>query len=97
MNKIRVYVYGAGKEYQRWNALTCEVKEQLEILGIVTTSDIGVQELDGHPVIRPAVMKNEEVDYVIIAIAAWKEIAELLVEQGIDETKIIRSSVFDRM
>lgn len=96
MDKIRVYIYGAGAQYRRWRDYSCELKNRIEVLGIVTTSDIGVQELDGCPVIRPAEMK-EEMDYVIIAVAAWEEIAQQLIEQGVDEEKIIRSSVFFRL
>jgi len=97
MNKIRVYIYGAGAQYRKWQEHQFEWKERIEVLGIVTTSDIGVSELDGYPVIRPTEMKTDGSDYVIIAVKEWEEIAKYLIECGVEKEKIIRSSVLYRI
>lgn len=96
MDKIRIYIYGAGEQYRKWRDYQCKLKERIEVLGIVTTSDSGIQELDGYPVIRPEEIKKEEMDYVVIAIGCWTEIAEYLIEIGVSAEKIIRSTVFYR-
>lgn len=94
MEKIKVYIYGAGQEYRKLRDFSSELRNRLEILGVVTTEDIGINCIDGYPVIRPEQMNQDEMEYIIIAIGSWKEIAELLIEKGFDEEKIIRSQVF---
>ena len=86
----------AGKEYRKLIEFSSPLRDKLDILGVVTTTDIGIDVLDGYKVIRPIEINPSEMDYVIIAIGAWREVAELLIAQGIDKTKIIRSSVFYR-
>lgn len=39
-------------------------------------------------------MNKNEMDYIIIAVQKWREIADILIQYEIDEEKIIRSTVF---
>ena len=94
MKKIRIYIYGAGAEYKKLLPKLQEWKEQIEVLGIVTTNDIGVNSMDGYSVIRPVEICQEAMDYVVIAVVAWKEILHTLLSYQIPKAKIIRSLVF---
>jgi len=94
METIKVYIYGAGIEYRRLRDFSSPLRDRLEILGIVTTEDIGVNFIDGYPVMRPTEMDQSQMDYVVLAAGAWKEMAEHLMELGVDGEKIVRSYVF---
>lgn len=90
----KVYIYGGGCEYNRFTSYLPLYQEKLTVLGIVTTEKNINSYIDGFPCITVEEINENEMDYVIIAVKEWKEIAKLLYEKGIDESKIIRSSVF---
>lgn len=90
----KVYIYGGGREYNRFAAYLPLYREKLTVLGIVTTKENRNSSIDGFPCITLEELNTNEMDYVIIAVKNWKEIAELLYLKGIEESKIIRSSIF---
>lgn len=90
--KIKCYIYGAGNEYN--NLCSYLFLYNIEILGIVTSTPNRYRYIDGIPCITPDAMKQDKLDYVIIAVKKWKEIADILNKMGITEDKILRSSIF---
>lgn len=94
MDKIKIYIYGAGEEYNKFLSYTSAYSEKIEIIGIVTTERQRVEYLDGYPCIIAKEMKVNAVDYIIIAIKKWKEIVEYLKQLDIGFEKIILSNVF---
>ena len=90
MKQLKIYVYGGGAEYRKLLPKLKEWKEQIEVLGIVTTNDIGVNSMDGYPVIRPAEICQEKMDYVVIAVLAWEEILHTVLSYQIPREKITR-------
>lgn len=94
MQKYKVYIYGMGNEYNRLSSYLSLYKNKLEILGVITTKEPMISWLDGHPCTSVEKINTDELDYVIIAVVNWKEIANILESHGIDENRIIRSSAF---
>ena len=95
MKNYKVYIYGAGNEYRKLSAYLEKQGSKIEIQAIVTTSPQEFDVLDGYPVIRPKEIDLTHLDYVIIAVCnAWEEIAQMLLAQGIEKEKIIRSYLF---
>jgi len=94
MNKTKVYIYGAGTEYSRLLPHIIIQADKIEVLGIITTHKQPFQHMDGYKVMRLEEADVDSADYIIIAIAEWKEIAEILRARGVTSNKIIRSSVF---
>lgn len=94
MKKLKCYIYGAGNEYNRLCSYMMLYRDKIEILGIVTTSRQKFSMLDGFECIVPDEMNQENMDYVIIAVREWKEIADILRSMGIPEEKFLRSSIF---
>lgn len=91
----KCYILGTGKEYDRLSAILPLYKDQIEVLGIVTTQRQPFSILDHRPCITVDEMDISLVDYVIIAVAEWHPIANyLMLTAGVPEEKIIRSSVF---
>ena len=93
MRKVRIYIYGAGGEYRRLLLQLSRFSEQIEVLGIVTTKDIGVTVLDGYKVIRPSDIDCQLMDYVVIAVLDWKEIMLTLFSYNIEKNKMVRSTL----
>ncbi len=91
-NKLKCYIYGAGNEYNK----LCSYLHlyPIEILGIVTSAPNRYQYIDGNPCITPDAIKREKMDYIIIAVQKWKEIADILRKMGISDDKLLRSSIF---
>lgn len=94
MNKLKCYIYGAGNEYSRFCSYLPLYENQIEILGIVTTKRQSFSRMDGIPCIVPEEIEQDKMDYVIIAVCKWKEIADILELYNIPKQKIIRSSSF---
>lgn len=92
--QYKVYIYGMGNEYNKLSSYLSLYKDKLEILGIVTTNKPKISCLDGYPCMPVERINTDELDYVIIAVVNWKEIASILETHGIDENKIIRSTAF---
>jgi len=90
MRKLKIYVYGAGMEYKKLYPKLTAWKERIEVLGIVTTQDIGVDNVNGYPVIRPEEICQDVMDYVVIAVKAWKEVMDTLLSNRILKEKIIK-------
>lgn len=90
--KLKCYIYGAGDEYNK----LCSYLHlyNIEILGIITTVQSRYKYMDGIPCITPDLIKRDEMDYIIIAVQQWKEIADFLSEMDIPENKFLRSSIF---
>lgn len=89
-----VYIYGAGNEYNRFVSYLPMLLKYINILGIVTTERQKFKTIDGYPCITVDEINVSEVDYIVIAAADWKNIAEILNLKGITNNKIIRSTVF---
>jgi len=68
-------------------------KDEIEIIGIVTTKKQNFSYMDGIPCVLVDEIEGIY-DYVIIAVQKWKEIGSILKEHGISEGKWIRSNVF---
>lgn len=92
--KIKIYIYGAGKEYNIFSSYLQAYGNMLEVKGVVTTNRMNFSHLDGYPCMVPEEMRFEEIDYVVIAVEKWKEIAKLLTDLGLPKEKILRSRVF---
>jgi len=91
--KYKIYIYGAGKEYNRLSSYLSAYDYLFEIMGIMTTHKQPFHSVDGRRCVTVHEI-NDEVDYIIIAAEDWKSIAEVLWSRGVPEEKIIRSSVF---
>lgn len=94
MGKIKIYIYGAGCQYNKFLSYVLAYSEKIEVIGIVTTERQRVKKLDGYPCITASEMQMDEADYIIIAVEKWKEIAVYLKSLGIESEKIIPSKVF---
>ncbi len=94
MKKIKIYIYGAGQEYNRFLSYLAAYTNRFEVLGIVTTERQKIEYLDTYPCIVASEMSVEDVDYIIIAIEKWQGIVGYLKEFGIGDDKIIPSKVF---
>lgn len=94
MEKLKCYIYGAGMEYNRLKSYIGLYKNEIEIIGIVTTRKQNFSYMDGFPCITIDKINAGEYDYVIIAVRNWKEVGGILKEYGITEEKWIRSTVF---
>lgn len=94
MAKLKVYIYGAGKEYNVFSSYYSLLFEQIEILGIVTTKKQEFSSLDGIPCITLEEMHADIMDYVIVAVEQWQEIRDLLIKKGVRCSQIIPSKVF---
>lgn len=94
MKKIKIYVYGAGHECNRFLSYLMAYKKEIEVLGIVTTTKLDIMYLDGVSCITVDEMKINEIDYIVIAVKNWKEILGILNAKGITSDKIILSKVF---
>ena len=94
VSRKRVYIYGAGNEYRKFSAYVKETQINVEILAIITTTDIGMRVLDGYPVIRPSEMDEERMDYVVVAVCKHDEIIQTLAARGIKKEKILFSWMF---
>lgn len=92
--KIKIYVYGAGFEYNRFLSYVSAYSDKVEIIGIVTTESQPIKFLDGYPCITAEEMRLDLVDYIVIAIAKWEEIISDLKALGVEGKKIIPSVVF---
>lgn len=92
--KYRVYIYGMGREYNKLSSYLLLYKDKLDVLGVVTTQKPSISSIDGYSCISVDDIDKEAADYVIIAVAKWQEIMDILEKHGIGEEKIIRSHVF---
>lgn len=92
--KYKVYIYGEGNEYNKFASYLFLYQDKLDILGLVTTEKSRVSSMDGCPCITVEEIDKTEMDYIIIAVKAWREIADILSQKGIDESKIILSTAF---
>lgn len=92
--KIKIYVYGAGLEYNKLSSYLLMQRDRIEVLGIVTTQRQLFDSIDGYRCLLPCDIDVENMDYVVIASKAWKEIMKTLLFYGIDEEKVIFSGVF---
>ena len=94
MKKYKVYIYGAGDEYNKFTSYLPFFLNSIEILGIVTTNRQPFTYMDGFPCLTVEEIEKDKIDYVIIAIYDWKEVVANLNKKGIEDRQIIRSSVF---
>lgn len=94
MTTIKIYIYGAGQEYNKFSSYLAAYSNRIEIIGVVTTERQNIQFLDGYPCIVAEEMNIEKADYIVIAKEKWKEVAEYLKAFGIGEEQIIPSKVF---
>lgn len=94
MNRIKCYIYGAGNEYNRLSSCLSRYNKKIEILGIVTTEKQKFSTLDKIPCFLLREIDIKKMDYIIIAVKAWKEVAEYIRNFGIDEENILRSNIF---
>lgn len=92
--RYRVYIYGAGNEYNRMASYLPLYRDRLEVLGIVTTEKDNRPKIDGYPCLTVREIDRDAIDYIIIAVVNWRKIADILEQNGIGEDKIIRSHVF---
>lgn len=92
--KLKMYIYGAGYEYNRVKSYLNCYQDKIQIIGIVTSEKQDYTFLDGFPCITISQMDIEEMDYIIIAVQAWKEVFSCLRRYGVNDNKIIRSHVF---
>lgn len=89
-----IYIFGAGYEYNRLSSYLPLYSDIFNIMGIVTTKRQGFSCIDGLKNITIEEIDVAAMDYIIIAVIAWKEIKEKLLSIGIEDKKIIRSNVF---
>ncbi len=94
MKKYKVYIYGAGNEYNKFTSYLPFLLNSIEVMGIVTTNRQPFTHMDGYPCLTLDEVESNKIDYVIIAIHEWKEVAINLNKKGIGDRQIIRSSVF---
>lgn len=92
--KYKLFIYGAGKEYNRLSSYLCSYSSMFDVVGIITTQKQCFQYVDGRKCFTIDEIGEEDFDFIVIAVQAWKEIANILWGRGIPEKKIIRSSVF---
>lgn len=89
-----VYIFGCGNEYNRLSSYLDLYKEQINILGIVTSKKQPFETMDGIQTLSIEEMKVEIADYIIVAVKEWKQIVEILYTYGVREEQILRSSIF---
>lgn len=82
---IGVFVYGAGNEYNKFVCLLNLYKNQIHVLGLVTTNAMKYNMLDGYRLYRPEQILDEKFDYIIIAVKEWKPVADVLLRYGIEK------------
>lgn len=92
--RYKVYICGMGNEYNRLSSYLKLYRDRLNVLGIVTTEKQVISEMDGYPCKTIQEIDAGEMDYVIIAVNQWRQIADTLVQYGIEESRIIRGSAF---
>lgn len=91
----KVYIYGAGNEYNRFASYLSVYQTELVVLGVITTEKMDIATMDGYPCLTADDIDKDEMDFVIIAIAdKWREAFDTLKQKGIGEDKIIRSKAF---
>ena len=93
LGQSKVYIYGAGKEYNRVCSYLGEINS-LKIEGIITTQRNRYRFIDGYPCICVEEADFDSVDYVIVSVAQWREIYEILLSYRVNPSKIILSRVF---
>lgn len=94
MERLKCYIYSAGMEYNRLKSYMGLYKDQIEVIGIVTTRKQSFSCMDGLPCLTVDEIGAGGYNYVIIAVQNWKEISGILKQHGIPEEKWIRSNAF---
>lgn len=94
--RFRIYIYGAGSDYNRFASYLNIYRDRLEVLGIITTKPQTFDKIDGYSVSVIDDIFLDDFDFIILASRQfWREMFEKCIELGIEEEKIIRSSVFE--
>lgn len=95
MAKYKVFLFGSGKEYDKYfNNIICEYnKENIDILGIIS-QDFYYKSIDNYDVISIDKVINYIFDYIIVTeVNHFQKISEILMERGISRDKLINASV----
>ena len=95
MKTYKVYIYGAGYRYNKLFVHLHRFKEQMSILGIITTGKPQYKKMDSYPCFCVDEVDLHEADFIIIAIDDWKPIFRILKERNVQEEKIVRSCAFE--
>ena len=90
-----VVIYGAGNYYGRLMSHLNHI-DNVKIVDVVTTDETIYKVVDGYIIHSIKSVIEKQFDYIIIAAEKWKELYDVCIQIGIDEKKIILSSVFDR-
>lgn len=93
--RYRVYLYGAGEEYNRFTQVLGRYSDKIRVEAVLTTEVMPFSHIDYYPCITVDEADFEIVDYVIIVVErAWKEIFQTLISRGFPSNRIIRSKGF---
>lgn len=95
--KYKILLYGLGKEYNRnLNAIKYfELKNEIEVVGVISSYNYSFQELDGYTVLKNEELTQIKYDYIVIMNERhYKEIYSLLVERGVRESDILSYRMF---
>lgn len=89
MNIYNIYVYGAGKIYQKILPVIRGYYPKIQVRGVITSNDITLKSIDGYKchLIDDIVIDND--CYVVIAVKEWEDIFKKLLERGVNRKKII--------
>lgn len=94
MEKIKIYIYGAGHSYNKFCSYLSAYSDKIEVVGIITTQRQEFKYLDGYPCLIMNEIDMKIADYIVVAVEKWQEIVENLKQLGIQNEKIILSKVF---
>ncbi len=94
MDKIRVYVYGAGNEYKKLKNYLLKYDDIINVLGILLSNCDGNKTIDGKQIYKVSDILESNWDYIIISVVYWEEIYEKLKKSGIQDEKIILGASF---
>lgn len=89
-----ICIYGAGEEYNRIISTIKSMCSRIRVVSIVTSSKMMFSSIDGYKCNTPDEVNWDDVDYVVIASADWKNILETLNEYQVGREKILASAIF---
>lgn len=95
MRKYKAYIYGAGYRYNKLSVHLHRVRNQLSILGVITTTRPKYKKIDSYACFSVDAVRLQDADFIIIAVDNWKPIYQLLKERGIEDERILRSNPFE--
>lgn len=83
----RVYIFGTGKGKLYVNR--CLIRNEIEILGYIDNYKANmVRKYEGIPVIKQNEL-DKDFDYIIVSLMQYDNVEEQLLNQGIEQSKII--------